>query len=117
MDWVVEQGFDVANMSLSTHNRDWYGHLHALADDAFFNGTVLVCAVNNVARPTYPSQFAAVVSVATGGPAGTPLSYNVEPPAEFGAPGSTFRWPGSTVPGQRSAATPSPQRTSAAWWP
>jgi subtilisin family serine protease len=87
VDWVVEQRFDVVNLSLSTPNKDWYGHLHSLADNAFFGGSVLVCAVNNVFKPTYPAEFASVVSVATGGPPGTPLSYNVEPPAEFGAPG------------------------------
>lgn len=87
MEWVVEQGFDVANLSLSTANRDWYAHLHELSDGAFFGGTVMVCAVNNVFKPTYPSEFASVVSVAVGGGPGTPLSYNVEPPAEFGAPG------------------------------
>ena len=87
MDWVVEQGFDVANLSLSTPNPDWFGDLHRLVDHAFFRGTVLVSALNNVFKPTYPSEFAAVCSVATAGPPGTPLAYNVTPPAEFGAPG------------------------------
>jgi subtilisin family serine protease len=87
LEWVVEEGFDIANLSLSTPNRDWFGDLHSLADGAFFGGTVLVSALNNVFKPTYPSQFAAVVSVATAGGPGTALSYNVTPPAEFGAPG------------------------------
>jgi subtilisin len=65
--------------------------------------------VNNVPAPTYPSQFASVVSVASSGPPGTPLAYNVEPPAEFGAPGLDIpaAWPGggtATVTGNSFAA-------------
>lgn len=88
LEWVVEQGFDVANLSLSTANKDWFADLHRLVDAAFFRGTVMVSALNNVFKPTYPSEFASVVSVATAGPPGTPLAYNVTPPAEFGAPGT-----------------------------
>ncbi len=87
VEWATRQRFDVINLSLSTSNGAWYGPLHELADEAFFAGSVVVCAVNNVPAPTYPSQFASVISVASSGPAGAPLAYNVNPPAEFGAPG------------------------------
>lgn len=92
--WVVEQRFDVVNLSLSTGSSAWFGPLQDLMDDAFFGGTVAVCAVNNVFSATYPSQFASVISVASSGPPGSPLAYNVEPPAEFGAPGEdvTVAW-------------------------
>lgn len=109
VEWATEQRFDVVNLSLSTRNEAWFGRFHALADAAYFAGCVLVCAVNNVPAPTYPSEFASVVSVASGGPPGTPLAYNVEPPAEFGAPGLDVpvAWPGggtATVTGNSFAA-------------
>ena len=37
---------------------------HDLADRAYFANTLLVCAANNVPGPSYPSLFAAVISVA-----------------------------------------------------
>lgn len=109
LEWVAAERFDVVNLSLSTANRDWALPLHDLVDEAFFAGCVLVCAVNNVYKPTFPSQYAAVVSVAVGGGAGSPLSYNVEAPAEFGAPGLdvVVAWPGggtATVSGNSFAA-------------
>jgi subtilisin len=87
ISWAVEQRFDVINLSLSTASSAWFGPLHDVMDDAFFGSTIAVCAVNNVFTATFPSQFASVVSVASSGPPGSPLAYNVEPPAEFGAPG------------------------------
>ena len=94
--WCVENGVDVVNLSLSTANEAWFSPFHELVDHAVLHGTTVVCAVNNVPAPTYPSEFAAVLSVATGGGPGTPLRYNVTPPAEFGAPGLDVRvaWPG-----------------------
>jgi subtilisin len=86
--WAVEHGMRVVNMSLSTGKSDYFGLFHELADEAYFNGVMLVCAVNNVPGPTYPSQYASVFSVATHDamdPFG--FDYNSTPPVEFGAPG------------------------------
>ena len=86
--WALEQGFAVVNLSLSTGKDDYHGLFHDLADEAYFRGTALVCAVNNAPVPSYPSQYASVFSVAAH--AGTDpegFDYNPDPPVEFGAPG------------------------------
>jgi subtilisin len=88
VEWAVEQGMDVANLSLSSKAAAMYAPLHGVADEAFFSGTVLVCAANNLPGPTYPSQYASVVSVAaTPGAEERSLFYNPDPPVEFGARG------------------------------
>jgi subtilisin family serine protease len=86
--WALEQGFAVVNLSLSTGNDDYHGLFHDLADEAYFRGTALVCAVNNAPVPSYPSQYAAVLSVAAherSDPEG--FDFNPDPPVELGAPG------------------------------
>ena len=88
IEWAIEQGMDVVNMSLSSKSDAMFAALHEVADDAFFAGSVLVCAANNTPGPTYPSQFASVVSVAarvTDDPLS--LAYNDHPPVEFAARG------------------------------
>jgi subtilisin len=86
--WAIDAGMDVVNLSLSTGHARFYGRFHELADAAYFQNTILVCAVNNVPAPSYPSQFAAVVSVASHeGTDPFDISYNPKPPVEFGAPG------------------------------
>jgi subtilisin len=92
LDWAVENGLAVVNLSLSTSNDAWFASFHDLADQAYFAGTVLVGALNNVPRPSYPTEYAAVVSVASlpDNDAG-PLAYNPNGPAEFGAPGLDVR--------------------------
>lgn len=88
IEWALEAGMDVVNMSLSTRSDLWFGRLHDLADAAYFQNTVLVCAANNVPGPTYPSQFASVVSVAARvGDDPLTLAYNPRPPVEYGACG------------------------------
>ena len=87
LEWATQQRFDVINLSLSTSNPAWYGRLHELTDAAYFAGCILVSAVNNVPKATYPSEFASVLSVASSGGPDAPLAVNVSPPAEFGAPG------------------------------
>jgi subtilisin family serine protease len=63
-----------------------FGTFHELADRAYFAGTLLVCAANNVAIASYPSLFAAVVSVAAHDVRDPDVwFYNPEPPVEFGA--------------------------------
>lgn len=88
IQWAVDHRMDVVNMSLSSKSDAMFAPLHEVADDAFFDGTVLVCAANNVPGPTYPSQFASVISVAareTDDP--WSLAYNPTPPVEFAARG------------------------------
>jgi subtilisin len=88
VEWAVDEGMDVANLSLSSKSAAMFGPLHSIADEAFFTRTLLVCAANNLPGPTYPSQYASVVSVAaTPGAEETSLVYNPDPPVEFGARG------------------------------
>lgn len=97
LEWAIEHRFRVVNLSLSTGKEDYFGRFHELADRAYFAGIMLVCAVNNVASPSYPSQYASVFSVAAHDrqdPFG--FDYNPAPPVELGAPGIdvTVAWKG-----------------------
>jgi subtilisin len=86
--WAIEHGMQVVNLSLSTGRRAYFGIFHELADEAYFRNVMLVSAVNNVPAPSYPSQYAAVFSVAaTDGDDPFQLAVNPSPPVEFGAPG------------------------------
>jgi subtilisin len=100
LKWAIDNGMRVVNMSLSTGKSDYFGVFHELADEAYFNGVMLVCAVNNVPGPTYPSQYATVFSVAAHDrqdPYG--FDVNPTPPVEFGAPGIDVEvaWSGGTT--------------------
>ena len=78
----------VVNLSLSSKSERLFGPLHEIADAAYFGGTLLVSAANNQPGPTYPSQYASVVSVAAReGDDPLALAYNPRPPVEFGARG------------------------------
>lgn len=111
LEWVVDRGLQVANLSLSSKAEGMYAPLHDVADRAYFGRTLLVCAANNQPGPTYPSQFASVVSVACR-PGADPwtLSTNPNPPVEFGARGIDVEvaWAdgGSTVATGNSFAAP-----------
>jgi subtilisin len=88
VEWSVSHEMHVANLSLSSKSDAMFGPLHEVADEAYFAGTVLVCAANNLPGPTYPSQYASVVSVAARpGADDRALAYNAHPPVEFGARG------------------------------
>jgi subtilisin len=109
--WALDAGIHVANMSLSSGSDRWFGPLHEIADEAYFRNTVLVCAANNVPGPTYPSQYASVLSVAAReGTDPLALAYNPRPPVEFGARGIDVdvAWSGGTsiVATGNSFATP-----------
>jgi subtilisin family serine protease len=86
--WAIEAGIQVVNLSLSSRSEAMFAAFHELADRAYFANTLLVCAANNVPGPSYPSLFAAVISVAAHDVA-DPWTwyYNPDPPVEFGAYG------------------------------
>lgn len=88
MEWAVNKGYDVVNMSLSTSNEELLALFYQLADEAYFNNVLLVSAVNNIPAPSYPSTFSSVISVAAH-EGSDPLTYyyNPKPPVEFGARG------------------------------
>lgn len=99
IEWAIEQRFGVVNLSLSSRSEAMAERFHELADDAYFANTLLVAAANNVVGASYPSLFAAVVSVAAHD-AGDPdiWFYNPSPPVEFGAHGLDVdvAWRGGT---------------------
>jgi subtilisin len=88
LEWAIDHGATVVNLSLSSRSEALMGAFHELADRAYFANVLLVCAANNVPGPSYPSLFASVVSVAAHDvPDGWTWFYNPRPPVEFGARG------------------------------
>ena len=88
LEWAIENGASVVNLSLSSKSDALYGLFHELADEAYFANVLLVSAANNLPGPSYPSLFASVVSVAAHDVAGPwAFFYNPRPPVEFGAYG------------------------------
>lgn len=88
LEWAIDQGASIINLSLSSRSEAMFGVFHDLADRAYFAGALLVCAANNVAVASYPSLFAAVVSVAAHDVRDPDVwFYNPAPPVEFGAYG------------------------------
>lgn len=99
LDWAIEQGATVVNLSLSSKSDALYGTFHELADRAYFANVLLVSAANNFPGASYPSLFAAVLSVAAHDlPDAAVFYYNPEPPVEFGAYGVDVdvAWKGGT---------------------
>ena len=92
LEWAIEHGAKVANLSLSSKSESLFGAFHDLADRAYFSNLLLVSAANNVPGPSYPSLFASVVSVASHDiPDPWTFFYNPNPPVEFGAYGVDVR--------------------------
>lgn len=88
LEWCIERGIQVVNLSLSTANEDYFSTFHELCDQAAFAGVMLVAALNNERKASYPSEFSSVFSVAaTHGRDPERFSCNPDPPAEWGAPG------------------------------
>ena len=88
LEWAVEQGYDVINMSLSTTKRQFASVLHELADTAYFRRTVLVASAHNMPVESYPWRFSSVISVGSHDEADSlTFFYNPKPPVEFFARG------------------------------
>jgi subtilisin len=88
LEWAIDNGMQIVNMSLSTSLDAWYGSFHELADRAAFGRTSLVCAMSNEVKASYPSEFSSVFSVAAHPDRDSErFSANPDPPAEWGAPG------------------------------
>jgi subtilisin len=111
LEWAVEQGIRVCNLSLSSKSDALYPVFHELVDEAYFRGICLVSAANNVPAPSYPSLFSSVFSIAAHAePDPERFYYNPNPPVEFGAWGVdvpiAWRNGGSTVATGNSFAAP-----------
>jgi subtilisin family serine protease len=93
LQWAIENGMDVCNVSMGTTRKNFFGLLHNLADKSYFQRTMLVTAANNMPVPSFPSLYASVISVASHEGANDPylFYYNPSPPVEFGAPGIDVR--------------------------
>ncbi len=92
LQWAIEHGMGVCNLSLGTTKKDFFGVFHELADLAYFRNVVLVTAANNMPVPSFPSVYASVVSVAAHeGTDPESFYYNPDPPVEFGSPGIDVR--------------------------
>jgi subtilisin len=86
LEYVIDTGVDVANLSLSSKSEALLPVFRDLADAAYFRRLVLVSAVNNVSGPSYPSLFSSVISVAAHSERDPwCFFYNPQPPVEFGA--------------------------------
>jgi subtilisin len=92
LQWAIENGMHVANVSMGTIKKNFFGTLHNLADRAYFQNTRLITAANNMPVPSFPSLYASVISVASHeGHDPYTFYYNPSPPVEFGAPGIDVR--------------------------
>jgi subtilisin len=111
LEWAIEQGVDVINLSLSSRSEVLFADFHEVVDRAYFAGITLVSAANNAPGASYPSLFSSVISVAAHErPDPWCWYYNPDPPVEFGAWGVDvpIAWKdgGSTVATGNSFAAP-----------
>ncbi|MEX1295139.1 MAG: S8 family serine peptidase [Candidatus Limnocylindrales bacterium] len=111
LEWAIDRGVDVVNLSLSSKSEVLFADFHEVVDRAYFAGVTLVSAANNAPGASYPSLFASVVSVAAHEePDPWRWYYNPRPPVEFGAWGVdvpiAWKGGGSTVATGNSFAAP-----------
>lgn len=111
LEWAIERGVQVTNLSLSSKSETLFPYFHEVVDDACFKGVNLISAANNVAGASYPSLFSSVFSVAAhASPDPRIWYYNPRPPVEFGAWGVDvpIAWKdgGTTVATGNSFAAP-----------
>ena len=111
LEWAIDQGVDVVNLSLSSRSEVLFADFHEVVDRAYFAGVTLVGAANNAPGVSYPSLFSSVLSVATHEqPDPWCWFYTPRPPVEFGAWGVdvpvAWKDGGSTVSTGNSFAAP-----------
>ncbi|MFJ8659808.1 S8 family peptidase [Streptomyces sp. NPDC093795] len=97
--WAVRQRFDVVNLSLSTSSDRFVEELRRLADEAYFQQTVIVASAHNTHVESFPWRFSSVISVGSHQEDDPDLHlYNPDPPVEFFAPGQRVQvaWLGGT---------------------
>lgn len=88
VDWAIDAGMHVVNLSLSTSNQDYVPMFHEITDSAAFARVMLVSAMANDPKTTIPSEFSSVFSTAAiRGDNPYELRYNAAGPAEWGALG------------------------------
>jgi subtilisin len=88
LDWALDNGIRVINVSMSTSKQDYAGILREVADEAYFKNRIIVAAANNTPVHSYPWFFSSVISVACHAePDPFTFYYNPDPPVEFTAPG------------------------------
>jgi subtilisin len=111
LEWAIDQGFHLINMSLSTTKKQYVDRLHELADTAYFKRVMLVASAHNMPVESFPWRFAAVVSVGSHeSPDPWDVYANPQPPVEFFARGLNVEIPwlgGETITATgNSFATP-----------
>ena len=94
---AIEAGHRVINLSLSTTKRRFAEELHELADNAYFNRSVIIASAHNMPVDSYPWRFSSVISVGSHEER-DPLAWyaNPNPPVELFARGIDVdvAWPG-----------------------
>ncbi len=95
--WALERGCDVVNLSLATTRREFADAMRDLADEAYFNSSLIVASAHNMPVASWPWRFSSVISVACHDRSDPfEFHYNPEPPVEFFARGADIdvAWPG-----------------------
>jgi subtilisin len=97
LEWAIDQGFEVINLSLSTTRQNFSLALYELADRGYFRRCTLVVSAHNHPVRSFPWPFSSVISVASHDKPDPLLHYyNPAPPVEFFARGVQVpvAWPG-----------------------
>jgi len=97
LQWAIENGMDVINLSLGTTNRVYTGKFFKLLEDAYYNGNIIVCAAKSIPSFSLPSVFSSVISVSYEDFSDTfSFVYHRGRKIEFDAPGACIKapWPG-----------------------
>jgi len=88
LEWAIEQGYEIVNMSLSTTKKQYVDRLHELADVAYFKRVMLIASAHNMPVESFPWRFASVISVGSHEHEDPHTFYaNPSPPVEFFARG------------------------------